>query len=921
MRGIRFLIFIVFVLLCDDAASQVFAQPGFSASNIGSGWSQPIGAAFSKDGQKLFVWEKAGKVFVCIRNGSGLYDKQATPVIDLTYEVANWDDHGLTGFALDPDFAANGFIYLLYVVDRRFLMNDGTIPIDKERVATIGRLTRYQTIVDAGDLVADTLTRLVLLGETKSTGIPVLHDSHGMGSLVFAADGSLLLSAGDGATYNGADVGNNGQTYYVQALADGIIRGQENVGAFRSQMLNSHNGKILRIDPQTGNGLSSNPFYDASAVRSPKSRVWALGFRNPFRFTIRPGTGSTNPSAGDIGEIFLGDVGFRTFEELDIIKSPGMNCGWPIFEGHTFEVPPSGGELAYSAYDTLNRDEPNPLFNGGSCTPRWFRFRDLIKQATADGIKNVYNPCNPAEVITSGNTNRFYHRRPAIDWQQFENVSRLPIFTGNLAATAMLGTPASNATGTPFPGNCSLGGFWYTGNLFPTQFRNVYFHGDFGAKWIKAFTVNFTDVVQKVDNFASNIPALVFMTENPLDGTILYVDIGVNAVKRITYGGNQSPVVKMTSDVTYGPSSLTVSFTGNESYDPDGASVTHLWNFGDASPTSTAADVVHTFTSPAGVPKKFVVTLSVQDASSVTVTDSIIISVNNTPPQVEITSPIDNSFYALGSDSVYAFTSTVVDAEHSSSQLRYEWQKSLRHNNHEHPGAIDTARITSGAIARIGCNGESYYWFVRLRVIDGAGLSSIDSVKIFPACSSGPLPLVLRSFSVSPQGSENLVRWVTESAMEVKSFDVERSTDGRHFVSINHQNANASAGINQYKFSDNNFPPGTNYYRLSMTEIGDVIKYSAIVKLTSDRQSESLVISPNPVVGNFSVKYVATVNGPVTLRVIDISGKVLKTLNETVNRGHNLIYVQNEPTWKAGIYILTIHQGNEIRQGKLVKAE
>ncbi len=155
--------------------------------------------------------------------------------------------------------------------------------------ATIGRITRFTTSTSGGNLVASAASRKVLLGETKSTGIPILHESHGTGSLAFAADGTLLATAGDGASYNVTDAGSDGGTYYAQALTDGIIRPEENVGAFRSQMLNSHNGKLLRIDPATGNGVSSNPFYDAASPRSPKSRVWAMGFRNPCRFSSNLG--------------------------------------------------------------------------------------------------------------------------------------------------------------------------------------------------------------------------------------------------------------------------------------------------------------------------------------------------------------------------------------------------------------------------------------------------------------------------------------------------------------------------------------------------------------------------------------------------------------------------------------------------------
>ncbi len=286
----------------------------------------------------------------------------------------------------------------------------------------------------------------------------------------------------------------------------------------------------------------------------------------------------------------------------------------------------------------------------------------------------------------------------------------------------------------------------------------------------------------------------------------------------------------MTSDVTYGPTALNVNFTGNTSFDPDGGNITYLWNFGDGN-TSTLANPSHSFTAPANTPRKFAVTLTVRDNQNATAIDSIIVSVNNTPPVVNITSPVKNSLYRIGPDSIYAFTATVTDIEHTPSQLKYEWQKILRHNNHEHPGPIDTARNTFSPIGRIGCNGEDYYWLIRLKVTDAAGLSTMDSSKIFPDCSSGLVQLVLRKFSVTQAGNENHVKWMTEMAPQVQEFEVERSIDGIHFSPpINQQLARNGYGTSEYSFNDNSFGAGINYYRLRMNEIGDVVRYSAVVK-------------------------------------------------------------------------------------------
>lgn len=718
---------------------QTFTDPGFSASNIGSGWSEPVGAVFNKTGTKLFVWEKGGRLYVCNWNSSTqAYVKQTTVVLDLSAEVGNWRDHGLLGFALDPNFDTNGLVYLLYVVDRHHLINFGTgsysSSTNEYLKATIGRITRYRLISSGGNQVAEASSRTILLGESRSTGFPILHESHGVGALAFAADGTLLASCGDAASYNTTDAGNLSETYQVQSMADGALRSNENVGAFKSQMINSLAGKIIRINPATGNGIPSNPFYQSAAPRSAQSRVWTLGLRNPFRFCIRTNTGATNPAAGDVGDLYIGDVGWNTYEELNIVRHAASNCGWPVFEGFNFLN-------SYAAALTFNRDEPNPLYGTGGCTQQWFRFQHLIKQATPDNNFTVYNPCNTSSPITSTNTRRFFHRVPAIDWKHGADSARVKYFDGNTLKVHQIGTAASGVTGTPFRGNAASGSCWYSGNMFPVQYKNTYFQADYGGRWLKSFTIQYNDQVTAVRNFATGFTAITSVAENPLDGSMVIVDLGAGTVKKIIYGGNQPPIAVLSSNLKYGASPLTVSFTGSASYDPGGGPVTYAWNFGDpgsGSNTSTAANPSHTFITANSNPRIYVVKLTVTDNQGATSTDSLIISLNNTPPQVHISSPVKNTLYWLGPDTSYACNAVVTDLEHPDHQLKYEWQTFLRHNNHEHPEPVDTSRISSTVISRIGCDGDDYSWFIKLKVTDAAGLSSIDSVKLIPACNGMP---------------------------------------------------------------------------------------------------------------------------------------------------------------------------------------
>lgn len=519
----------VLVLFCRNAHSQTSLPTGFSSTTVGSGWAAPVGTAFNNSGTQLFVWEKGGKLYLCNwDNTTKVYTKQVTPVLNISPEVGDWRDHGMLGFALDPNFDTNGLIYVLYVVDRHHLINFGTAgysaATDTYFKATIGRVTRYKTVTTANGIEADVNTRTILLGESATTGIPILHQSHGVGSLQFAADGSLLISNGDAANYNSLDKGNDKDTDYIQALSDGILRPKENIGAYRSQLIDCLNGKLLRINPVTGDGVPSNPFYDPAFPRAARSRVWAMGFRNPFRFSIRPNTGSSNMMTGDIGEVYVGDVGHTRFEEMSIVKEAATNCGWPIFEGHTYH-----NTYALAVNATPNSDEPNPLYNINGCTSQYFTFQQLIKQATADNVHTVFNPCNASVPITSGNDNRFFHNTPAIDWKHGVDSARIKYFVGNDLKLAQLGSPQSQVSGTPYRGNCAVGGSWYNGSSFPVVFKDSYFMSDLGGKYIKNLHMKNSSQIESLTNFASGFGSVVSITENPLDGSLIVVDMGAGS--------------------------------------------------------------------------------------------------------------------------------------------------------------------------------------------------------------------------------------------------------------------------------------------------------------------------------------------------------------------------------------------------------
>jgi glucose/arabinose dehydrogenase len=297
LRGRWFLLgaFALLALLSAPGAARADLDlpAGFAEIPLAEGLADPTALAYAPDG-RMFIAEKAGRVRVVSAAGS----LRGAPVIDIGGHVATAGDRGLLGIAVDSDFATNGFVYLLYTYDE-----DAAHPT-AEKTA---RLTRIKVLPD--DSVANALSpETVLLGTTgtapcpapadTSDCMPSTSDSHTIGTVRADPDGTLWVGAGDGAQYN-----------YMDPTA------------LRAYDERSMAGKIMHVDRQ-GRGLPGHPFCPGvTDLTLVCTKLYAKGFRNPFRFQLRPGTTPV-----------VGDVGWDTSEELDLI-GPGLSYGWPCYEG------------------------------------------------------------------------------------------------------------------------------------------------------------------------------------------------------------------------------------------------------------------------------------------------------------------------------------------------------------------------------------------------------------------------------------------------------------------------------------------------------------------------------------------------------------------------------------------------------------
>ncbi|MFL5271661.1 MAG: PQQ-dependent sugar dehydrogenase [Anaeromyxobacteraceae bacterium] len=238
------------------------------------GFDEPLDVLQAPDDpSRVFVVQKQGIVKVFPNDP----DASSSEVyVDLTAEVSSTaSEAGLLGMAFHPRFAENGQVFLSYT---GFAAGGGLRSVVSRFHSTDGGLT------------LDPATEEILIAEDKQ------NTRHNGGTLAFGPDGFLYIGIGD-------DGGPHDETNPAQDLTSLL-------------------GKLLRIDVNAPAGYAipaGNPFAGGGA----RPEIYALGLRNPWRFSFDRAT----------GELWVGDVGEDAWEEVDRIV-PGGNYGWPIREGN-----------------------------------------------------------------------------------------------------------------------------------------------------------------------------------------------------------------------------------------------------------------------------------------------------------------------------------------------------------------------------------------------------------------------------------------------------------------------------------------------------------------------------------------------------------------------------------------------------------
>jgi glucose/arabinose dehydrogenase len=255
---------LVFTFSC-IAYSQTIAIASFA-----TGFTNPVEITHAGD-SRLFVVEQGGRIKILNSNQT----VNPTPFLTLTTAtISTGGERGLLGLAFHPNYATNGFFYVNYT-----RTGDG---------ATV--IARYT--VSANPDIANT-TGTVLLT------IPQPFANHNGGTLKFGSDGYLYIGMGDGGS--AGDPGN------------------------RAQNINELLGKMLRIDVNSGvpYGIpAGNPYAGIAGA----DEIWAIGLRNPWKFSFDRSN----------GDLWIADVGQGTYEEINraTATESGLNYGWRCYEGN-----------------------------------------------------------------------------------------------------------------------------------------------------------------------------------------------------------------------------------------------------------------------------------------------------------------------------------------------------------------------------------------------------------------------------------------------------------------------------------------------------------------------------------------------------------------------------------------------------------
>ncbi|MBQ1091310.1 PQQ-dependent sugar dehydrogenase [Streptomyces sp. B93] len=550
-------------------------------------------------------------------------------------DVYSHDEEGLQGIGVDPDFENNRFIYLYYAPPLNTPAGDAPETGTAADFAPFDGVNRLSRFVLNEDGTLDNASEQQILDVPATRGICC----HVGGDIDFDAAGNLYLSTGDDS--------NPFQSDGYTPIDERADRNPAFDAQRTSGNTNDLRGKILRIKVNA-DGSYSVPEGNLFAPGTDKTRpeIYAMGFRNPFRFSVDketgilyvgdygPDAGAASPSRGPAGQV-----------EFARVTEPG-NFGWPYC---------TGDNDAYVDYDF------------------------------ATGTSGAAFDCS-APVNNSPHNTGLTELPPAqAAWIPYDGGS-VPEF----------GSGSESPMGGPV--------YHYDPALdspvkFPEAYDGDFFAGEFGRRWIKRISSDADGTVQSINDIPWTGTQVMDMAFGP-DGALYVLDYGLawfggdenSALYRIENATDgHSPVAQASASRTSGQAPLRVSFSSAGSTDQDGDALTYRWDFGDGA-TSTAANPTHRYRQNG----TYTATVTAEDPTGRTGSASVQIVVGNTAPTVVLETPKDGQLFSFG-DAI-PFKVKVTDPEDGKtidcSKVTVTFI--LGHDTHGHP--LTSAKGCSGTL-------------------------------------------------------------------------------------------------------------------------------------------------------------------------------------------------------------------------------
>ncbi|WP_097870393.1 ThuA domain-containing protein [Streptomyces sp. rh34] len=549
-------------------------------------------------------------------------DSAGNTRISGTLPVYTHDEEGLQGVGVDPDFAENRAIYLFYAPPMDTPAGDapetGTAA-DFAKFEGVNRLSRF-VLNEDGTL--DTASEKKVLDVATSRGTCC----HVGGDIDFDAEGNLYLSTGDDTNPFASD----GFT----PIDERPDRNPAFDARRTSGNTNDLRGKILRIKVAE-DGSYTIPEGNLFAPGTDKTRpeIYAMGFRNPFRFSVDqasgtvyvgdygPDAGSADPKRGPAGKVEFARV------------TKAANFGWPFCVGDNepYIDYDFGTKASGAAFDCAAPKNESPHNTGLVDLP-------------------------PAQAA----------------WIPYDGDS-LPEF----------GTGSESPMGGPV--------YRYDADLdspvkFPEAYDGDFFAGEFGRQWIKRIEQDADGGVQSINDVPWSGTQIMDMAFGP-DGALYVLDYGLawfggdenSALYRIENAtGGRSPIAEASANKTSGTAPLKVRFSSAGTADGDDDPLTYAWDFGDGG-KSTAANPTYRYKKNG----TYTATLTAKDPTGRTGSASVHVTVGNTAPTVQLELPEDGQLFEFG-DAV-PFKVNVSDPEDGTIDCtKVEVKFTLGHDSHGH---------------------------------------------------------------------------------------------------------------------------------------------------------------------------------------------------------------------------------------------